>query len=564
MKINIDKLKIDRPLVLIIFSVILGNLIYCTYENYLMGAVLIAVLIFLIYFFILDIQYFVIGIIFIVFSSLTTSIYYGIQENENFIYTLRVSKIYENYSAGNLRGRNIKIYGEDFKFEEGEVIKVKGKFKKEIDLENGVIGNIFIENIIERKQDFIYKLVNISKEYNLLLNKYFSKGESALLTSLAFGDKSKLSYGQKEYLKELGIIHLICISGFHLNLIFSYIYKIFSLKVAIIICAIYVLITGLSPSALRAFFMIVIIKSSTKVYKTYDNISGLSLSAIILLLYKPYNLYDVGFNLSYLGTLGIILFYNKLKRLFYKLPNSINSFISVSLAAQVFIYPYMILKFNSFSLNFLLAGAILTPIISFMLPLSLLLFFFYKNLIVFKLIFFITKLILLSFKGALILLDKFLLPMSYSQNVLAIIYILMLGCFYMAYNGFQLFKKFIYMFIPIVIMINYTPNISFQIYNEKWNKALIIKSGFRKVAITNSNNKFFYDNLGKNFFVSEINNINEDVYCKIGKKYFLYLDKSLSKSYLMLINKEYDIIPLTDKEVYNISFFTGNLKKTEY
>ncbi|MGL5245145.1 MAG: hypothetical protein ACRC7R_08245, partial [Sarcina sp.] len=109
--------------------------------------------------------------------------------------------------------------------------------------------------------------------------------------------------------------------------------------------------------------------------------------------------------------------------------------------------------------------------------------------------------------------------------------------------------------------LNYTPNINIELYKERYNNALIVQYGFKRMAISNSNNDYFNNTLLKKFFLHEVINISNDNICKIGNKYILYIDKNLSKPYLMLRNKEYDIIALRNNERYIISFLNGKLKR---
>ena len=69
---------------------------------------------------------------------------------------------------------------------------------------------------------------------------------------------------------------------------------------------------------------------------------------IIILLENPYKLFSVGFQLSYAGTIGIVLFYPKLKQ-------KMKSIIAICLSAQILIFPITVLHFNNFSTYFILS-----------------------------------------------------------------------------------------------------------------------------------------------------------------------------------------------------------------
>ncbi|ETJ28348.1 ComE operon protein 3, partial [human gut metagenome] len=100
-----------------------------------------------------------------------------------------------------------------------------------------------------------------------------------------------------------------------------------------------------------AFVMLSTVEGS-KIFKRNNNsLSALSLSALILLIFKPYGIMEISFHLSYLATLGIVLLNQKINYKLYKLPEKIRESLSVTLSAQVFIFPYMMIVFKDFSLK---------------------------------------------------------------------------------------------------------------------------------------------------------------------------------------------------------------------
>src|SRR5699024_9455150 len=95
------------------------------------------------------------------------------------------------------------------------------KLKRNINLDRGYVGQVFLKKVLKREKDLVYKIKNIPKKYYEKLSKNFSSSESALLNAVLWGDKENLTYNQKDFLSDLGVIHLICISGFHIALLFS-------------------------------------------------------------------------------------------------------------------------------------------------------------------------------------------------------------------------------------------------------------------------------------------------------------------------------------------------------
>lgn len=538
----IPKINVNKPLVFILFSIIIGNICYLICSENILGAILFIVPFIFCLIIVKESKFSSILILFFLLAFISCSFYYGMRENKRGIYTVRVDKITKSKVEGELRGRKVIIYGDLGEVETGALIKFKGKFKRNINVEEGIVGIVFVKEKICAKQGYAYYINRLSEKYFERLSGILGEKSSSLLTALTFGNKDFLTYEQKNNFVDLGVIHLICISGLHLSLLFSFISKIFNIKLTLLVCGIYVLAIGTPPSAVRAFVMMMILGLAKEVFKTYDQISALSLSAILLLFTNPHNLYDVGFALSYLATLGIILFNSRFSKAFYKLPMPINTYLSVTLAAQAFIYPYMVLRLNSFSMNFLISGALVTPIISLILPLAFLTLILVWSTNAIIILAYPIKLLIMSINGIIIVLDKLILPNIYISNMYAVGYSIMMLSFYFTYKGFEKFKYPFFLVIPVILICTFSYSTKIKYLEENFNKALIIEKGFSKVAITDSVNDYWYSSLRKKHGVIDIYDLKEDLRLKIGEKAFLSVDQQLNNPYL--ICEEYDIINL--------------------
>ncbi|WP_055071285.1 ComEC/Rec2 family competence protein [Clostridium massiliamazoniense] len=306
---NVPKILINKPILHILMGTIIGIVTYLFWnQNQLSAVVITALFVIYIYFF-YELKYFKILLCFFILGYISIFAYFNLVGNKYGFYEARVEEVYSKYSLGTLNGRKVYINSKENNFEKNEVIKFKGKFKRSIDLDKAIVGDLFVYEIIDVKYDWIYKLRSIPKAYNEYLNKYIRKEHSAVITALTFGNKEFLEKEEKEKFKTLGVIHLICISGFHIAIIHQIIKKILNNNIALVVAFSYVILTGMTASAIRAFLMISCLSLSTTVFKKYDNISALGFSALILLIIKPINIVDVGFHLSYLATAGILLLY---------------------------------------------------------------------------------------------------------------------------------------------------------------------------------------------------------------------------------------------------------------
>lgn len=449
------KLLIKKPLVFIIISVILGNIAYLIAESSYIGVIVFIASIIFCSFILIDKNFLLVLTGFFLISFMFCAFYYSINENKNSVYTVRIDSISKSEVIGTLRGRKVYVNNLPNNIKTGEILTFKGKFKKSIDIKDGIVGYLFIKNEIKVGKGYKYYIDRLSEDYFSYIKEALGENKSAFLTALVFGNKNFLSYNQKNNLSNLGVIHLICISGLHISLLFMYINKVLDTKLCLIICLIYIVLIGCPISAIRAYIMTFLMISSKSFFKSYDSISALCLSAIILIFYKPYVLYESGFILSYLATLGIILFNKLLSRGFYMLPNYINKFLSLTLAAQVFIYPYMVLKFNSFSMNFLLGGFLLTPIISIMLPFGFLTIISWFTIKTISVLYIPINILFLVLNGILIFLNKVSLDSVFIHSSYAVFYIMMFISIYMSYKGFKKFNIVFYSMIPLVILFSF-------------------------------------------------------------------------------------------------------------
>ena len=146
--------------------------------------------------------------------------------------------------------------------------------------------------------------------------------EAALLSTMILGDKSGLDPGIKELYRSSGISHILAISGLHISVIGILLYRILrKLRTPFLPSAVaggtlilmYAELTGRSPSAFRAAFMFTLSVFAPVMKRSYDLLTGLSLSALVLLLENPAVYRNTGFVFSYLAVLGVTVMGKELK-----------------------------------------------------------------------------------------------------------------------------------------------------------------------------------------------------------------------------------------------------------
>ena len=226
--------------------------------------------------------------------------------------------------------------------------------------------------IIERNvSDFIEKAVydirNSVKEsvYQLLPNEY-----GGLAVALILGDKSGISRETLSNFNEIGITHLICVSGLHLSLwslfIFAFFKKIglnekFSAIISALFVILFMLIAGMTYSVVRAGIMMLIYLLSVVLSRQRDSLNSLGFSVTVIAMENPFSIGALGLQLSVLSTAGLILYFQFLQPLIFekidglkfkrlmKIIKSVISSFAVTAAAVAFTLPITLTLYKSFN-----------------------------------------------------------------------------------------------------------------------------------------------------------------------------------------------------------------------
>ena len=215
-------------------------------------------------------------------------------------------------------------------------------------------------------------------QLTLLLSQSGLKGEElGVATSLLIGDESGVDNDLKQAYKASGTMHVLAVSGMHVALIYEVMVMllIFLKKkkygtiirsvIILLVIWLYAMVTGLSPSVLRATVMFTFIILGLASSRYISVFNSLSASAFFLLLINPLNLADVGFQLSYLAVAGIVIIYPWLNGLWEfksKIANTLWSLTSVTMAAQIATTPISLYYFHQFPNFFLLSNLIIVPL----------------------------------------------------------------------------------------------------------------------------------------------------------------------------------------------------------
>lgn len=261
-----------------------------------------------------------------------------------------------------------------------------------------IFGFIRAQFFVNNKENDFLILNDLRSSLIEKANRVISGEESAIFFAMVLGHKDDLSLEVKEAFNRTGTRHILAISGLHLTIVAAIILEVLlsaglsriqSFWLAILGILFFILLVGLPPSAVRAGIM----ASLYLLARTSGRIASawrlLVFAAVIMLIINPQLLlFSVGFQLSFLAVLGIILF----KPFFDKLigflrPEGLRNLMSLSLAAQITTWPIIAYNFGSVSIISPLANLVAVPLLPVIMILGLsFLVFGWSTLIVAKII----------------------------------------------------------------------------------------------------------------------------------------------------------------------------------
>ncbi|MBU2650888.1 MAG: ComEC family competence protein, partial [Bacteroidetes bacterium] len=250
----------------------------------------------------------------------------------------------------------------------------------------GIQWQVFISDggwkLLERQHWKGLKSLSLSfrEKLNRILMFYITDPENAAIArAMLLGDDEGLSEDQRKAFSGAGAMHVLCVSGLHVGVVYLLINALLGklkrkrwtniIRVSLLLASIwmYALITGMSPSVMRAATMLSFIISGQVYRQRPDIYNSIAASAFFLLLTNPGIIFSLGFQLSYLAVIGIVSFQPLLYQTLYcrwKITAKIWALITVSIAAQAFTAPLAIYHFHQFPSYFLLTNLVVVPLSS--------------------------------------------------------------------------------------------------------------------------------------------------------------------------------------------------------
>ena len=318
--------------------------------------------------------------------SIEGTIISDIEEKEyNYTFTIRTK---DDYFLVNLKKNK-----EEISLEYGDKLQISGEYQepnkarnyKGFDYKNylkinkiyGIIRVDLYTNIIIKHQKNLsnFKLLihKIREKLKQNIQELLTKETYALGIGILIGDNSRINEKIVENFKNSNLSHMLAVSGAHINYVVLTVSILFTKKrvgikaqrvVTIMMMLFFMELTQMTSSVVRAGISFIIYMLASLLYRKADVINAMAISTLLILLNNPFKLFDIGFQLSYAGTLGIILFCKLINiPIKNKLLKYLKDSIIISISANIFIIPIMMYQFNTISLTFILSNLLAGPLL---------------------------------------------------------------------------------------------------------------------------------------------------------------------------------------------------------
>ncbi|SDW39334.1 DNA internalization-related competence protein ComEC/Rec2 [Tepidimicrobium xylanilyticum] len=236
-----------------------------------------------------------------------------------------------------------------------------------------------------REGDFFIKIKSgFIKKIRNGLDLYLNEKSSRMMKSILLGEYSYLDGEDIQLFRDLGLAHLLAVSGLHIGIVANLFTSIFvylgiNRKISSIITIgfiwFYAYAINFPPSILRANIMFSILLTSQIIRLPYDSINALFFALFILILINPFWIFSIGLQLSFGATLAILFFANKVSPIsIYR--GGLSKALAAIIYVQIGLLPILSYYFNRLPAISVVANLALMPIFSFSLVLCIILLFF--------------------------------------------------------------------------------------------------------------------------------------------------------------------------------------------
>lgn len=283
----------------------------------------------------------------------------------------------------------------------------------------------------------------------------FTPDQLAVINALILGQRQGIDREMSEQYAAAGMMHILAVSGLHVGIVLLLLrlltrpisgYRLRFVRSGIIIVLIWLfaILTGLSPSVLRAATMFSFLEASTLMGTKKETHNALIASAFVLLLFDPLLIYQVGFQLSYAAVIAILWiqpWLSKLITIKNKMVKTVWDTASVTTAAQLGVMPLSLFYFHQFPGLFLVSNILIIPLLGVLLGAGIL-------VVVLAGIGHLPDWMVLGFGKIIDLLNGFIGWVASKEafvfKYISISFIVMIAAYVLIVAGVALFKKYSY------------------------------------------------------------------------------------------------------------------------
>lgn len=205
------------------------------------------------------------------------------------------------------------------------------------------------------------------------INRLYFEPEASLVSGLLLGSRKGMSEELTADFQAVGLTHIVAVSGYNISLVIACIFALFSflpmkrrVVLSVVMVALFVLFVGASAAAVRAGIM-----GSLGMWALYTGRRSqaffvLLWSAVAMTLWNPAILpYDIGFQLSFASTLGLLVFSPMLEKVFPLGKGFLREALLLTLSAQLATFPFIVFYFGRLSLISPVANLVVAPLLPF-------------------------------------------------------------------------------------------------------------------------------------------------------------------------------------------------------
>ena len=211
--------------------------------------------------------------------------------------------------------------------------------------------------------------IKTSAQENIL--KFVPGEEGGLLVGMLLGERGGISPELNQAFRNTGTSHIVAISGSNITIAIALVTLVLgrffgrrtTLAIALLIIAFYVVLVGASPSVVRAGLMGALSIGGILLGREYEGLLGLEASALLMTAFQPRVLWDVGFELSFLATLGLIIIARPMQdwKPVKNWPPILKEGLLITLAAELMVLPLAAFYFHQISFVSLAANLAAVP-----------------------------------------------------------------------------------------------------------------------------------------------------------------------------------------------------------